>query len=55
VHNAVEFTGPFAYLKHHLSDFVQVAFFDARNAENNFTWPLDTFEHRFIDITKVAI
>jgi hypothetical protein len=28
------FSGPFAYLKHHLSVFVQVAFFDVQDAKN---------------------
>jgi hypothetical protein len=28
--------GPFAYLKHHLSDMVKIAFFDSRDAENDF-------------------
>jgi hypothetical protein len=32
----LEFIGPFAYLKHHLSDFVQVALFDAQEEENEF-------------------
>jgi hypothetical protein len=36
-----EFSGPFANLKHRLSDFVQVALFDARDAENEFAWRLD--------------
>jgi hypothetical protein len=35
-----EFSGPFAYLKHHLSNFVQVAFFNAQDAENEVAWPL---------------
>jgi hypothetical protein len=42
---------PFASLKHHLSEFVQVAFFDAQDAENDFAWPFDTLKHRFIDFT----
>jgi hypothetical protein len=32
-----EFSGPFAYLKHHLIDFVRVGFVDALDAENDFT------------------
>jgi hypothetical protein len=32
---------PFVYLKHHLSEFVKVAFFDAQDAEIVFTYPLD--------------
>jgi hypothetical protein len=31
-----EFLGPFAYLKHHLSDMFQVAFFDDHDAGNDF-------------------
>jgi hypothetical protein len=46
------FSGPFAYLKHHLNDFTQVAFLDAQDAENEFTWPLDTLNYRFIDLTE---
>jgi hypothetical protein len=30
------FSGPFAFLKHHLSDFAQVAFFVSQDAENDF-------------------
>jgi hypothetical protein len=29
-----EFSGPFAFLKHQLSDFVQVDYFDDWDAEN---------------------
>jgi hypothetical protein len=43
---------PIAYLKHHLSDFVQVAFFDSQDAENEYALPFDTFKHRFIEFTK---
>jgi hypothetical protein len=49
-----EFSGPFAYLKHHLGVFLQVAFFDAQDAENEFAWTFVTFKHRFIDFTAVA-
>jgi hypothetical protein len=31
-----DFSGPFAYLKHKFIPFVQVAFFDAQDAENGF-------------------
>jgi hypothetical protein len=41
-------------MKHHLSDFVQVAFFDALDAENDFAWPFDTSKYRFIELTKVV-
>jgi type VI protein secretion system component VasK len=34
-----EFTGQFAYLKHHLSEFTKVAFFDSQNRENEIAWP----------------
>jgi hypothetical protein len=39
-------------LKHHFRDFVQVAFLDAKNEENDFARPMGTLKHRFIDITK---
>jgi hypothetical protein len=45
---------PFAYFKHHFRDFVQVAFLDAQDAENDFALPFDTLKHRFIDFTKVV-
>jgi hypothetical protein len=48
-----EFQVPFAYLKHHLSDFVQVSFFDAKDAENEFAWLFDAMKYRFIEFTKV--
>jgi hypothetical protein len=35
-----EFSGPFAYLKLHLSEFVKVALFDAQKAENDIALPL---------------
>jgi hypothetical protein len=41
-------------LKNHLSDFVHVAFFDAQNADNEFTWPFETLKHLFIDLTKIV-
>jgi hypothetical protein len=47
-----EFLGPFAYLKHHLSDCVQVSHFDAQDAENGLAWPFDTLKHCFIDFAK---
>jgi hypothetical protein len=49
-----DFSGPFAYLKRHLSYFVKIAFFDARVAENDFAWHFDSLKHRFIDFTKVV-
>jgi hypothetical protein len=33
---------------------VQVAFFDAQDAENEFAWPFDTMKHSFIDFIKVV-
>jgi hypothetical protein len=45
-----EFSGTFAYLKHQLSNFVQVAFFDTQDAENEFEWTLEILKksiHRF--------
>jgi hypothetical protein len=44
--------GRLAYLKNHLSIFVHVAFFDARDAENNYAWPLNFLKHRLIDFNK---
>jgi hypothetical protein len=43
------FSVSFAYLKHHLRDFVQVVFFDSQDAENYFAWPVGSFKHRYID------
>jgi hypothetical protein len=40
--------------KHHIRDFVQVAFLDAQDAKNESEWPFATSKHRFIDITKVV-
>jgi hypothetical protein len=37
-------------LKYHFRDFLQVAFLDAQDAENNFAWPLNSLKHAFIDI-----
>jgi hypothetical protein len=37
-----------------IRDFEQIAFLDAQDAENEFVWPFDTLEHRFIDFTIVA-
>jgi hypothetical protein len=34
------YPGLFAYLKHHLIDFVQVAIFDAQLIKNEIPWPL---------------
>jgi hypothetical protein len=45
------FSGQSAYLKHHLSDFNQVAFFNARDSENDIAWPFDTLKHSFVDFT----
>jgi hypothetical protein len=44
----------FAYLKFHLSEFVQGTFIDAQDAENEFAWPFDPLKHRFIDFTIVV-
>jgi hypothetical protein len=49
-----EFTGLFANKNRHLNNFVQVAFFDEQDVGNEFSWPLDTLNHRFIDLKKVA-
>jgi hypothetical protein len=48
------FSGPFAYLKHHYRDYVQIAFLNACYVENVFEWPFDIMKHPFNDITKVA-
>jgi hypothetical protein len=50
-----EFSGPFFYLKHHLSNFLQLALFDAKEAENVFSWPFDTVKYRYIDFSKVVL
>jgi hypothetical protein len=50
----IVFLGSFAYLKHLLSDFVLVGFFDSQDAEHELACPLDTLKHRFIDFTKVV-
>jgi hypothetical protein len=42
----------FAYLKLHLSNFVQDDFFDAQDTENDLAWPFENFKHSFIDFTK---
>jgi hypothetical protein len=47
------FSGPFAYLKHNFSEFIQVAFLVAQDAENEFVWPFDTLKHRFIVLTSL--
>jgi hypothetical protein len=46
-----EFSGPFDYLNHHLSDFAQVPFFNAQDAEIEYVWPIDPLRHRFIAFT----
>jgi hypothetical protein len=50
-----EVLGPFAYLKHHFRDFVEIAFFNAQNVENAFEWFFDIMKHRFIEISKVDL
>jgi hypothetical protein len=50
-----EFSGPFAYLKHHIRNFVKVAFLDAQGAENDFARPFVTLKHRFVNFTKVVL
>jgi hypothetical protein len=48
-----EFSGTFAYLKkQHLTNLDQVVYFDAQDAKNEFTWPLNTLKYRFNDLTK---
>jgi hypothetical protein len=42
----------FAYFKHHLSEFLQIAFLDVQHRENKFAWHLDTLKHRLIDFIK---
>jgi hypothetical protein len=49
------FSEPFAYLKHHLSEFVQVALFNAQDVENEFEWPFDTLKFHFIEFNKVVL
>jgi hypothetical protein len=36
-----------AYVKNHLSDFVQVAFLEDQEAQNEFAWQTENFKHRF--------
>jgi hypothetical protein len=48
-----EYSGSSAYTKQHLSNFVQVAFFDYQDAEKGFPWSFDILKHRIIDFTKV--
>jgi hypothetical protein len=50
-----EISWPFPYLKHHLSDFIQIAFLDAQDVENELVWHFDTLKRRFIDFTKVVL
>jgi hypothetical protein len=33
---------------------VKVAFYDALDAEYDYTWPFNQMKHRFIDFTKVV-
>jgi hypothetical protein len=42
------------HLIHLFSDFVQIGFFNAQNAENAFEWPFDILKNRFMDITEVV-
>jgi hypothetical protein len=49
-----EFSGPFAYLKHHSRDFIEAAFFFTLEAENDFVWHFDTLKNRFIDFKEVV-
>jgi hypothetical protein len=49
-----EFSRPFAYLKRHFRDFIQIGFLNARNAENSIEWPFDIMKHWVIYNTKVA-
>jgi hypothetical protein len=37
----------------HFRDFFQVVFLDAQEAENEFAWPFDTLNHRFIEFITV--
>jgi hypothetical protein len=54
-HKAVyELQEPFAYLKHHLSNFVQVALFDDQDAETDIALSFDNLKHRIIDFSKVV-
>jgi hypothetical protein len=39
-------------LKTSLNDHIQVASFDAQDAEYEFAWPFDNLKHLFIDFTK---
>jgi hypothetical protein len=47
-----EFSGPFGYLKSNTTNLEQVAFFDAQDAKNEFTRPLNTSKYRFNDLSK---
>jgi hypothetical protein len=42
-------------LKIHLNNYVKMAFSDARDAENEFAWPITTWKHRFIDLNKAFL
>jgi hypothetical protein len=46
-------TEPLTYLNQHLSDFVEVAFFDAQEAQNEFARLFDTLKQRFIEFSKI--
>jgi hypothetical protein len=48
-----ELSGSFAYLKHHLRDFVR-RLCDSQEAENDFAWPFDIMKHRFNGFIKVV-
>jgi hypothetical protein len=49
-----ELSGPVAYLKYHLNDFIQVVLFDAQVEENDFVLPFYTLKNHFIDFTKIV-
>jgi hypothetical protein len=40
-----EFLETFAYIEHHLIDFIQVTFFDSWDAEKEIAWPIDSLIH----------
>jgi hypothetical protein len=48
------FSGQFAYLKHHLGDFMSLASLEAQETENMGVWAFDTLKHRFNDLTEVG-
>jgi hypothetical protein len=49
-----EFSCPFAFLNHLLSNFDQFAFSDAQDEENEFAWPFDSLKYGFIAFSKVV-